>query len=373
MPISLEDLREGISRLLGDWLEATTTTNITGTDKYIISTELDPYIEDDYFDSNWWVLITSGNNDEVKRVVKGFSAEDDRIEVYGANLAAETVAVTFELHRFDPDGLEEMVNRARLEAYSLLNVPRLAPNDHFEDWSQTTYPDHWRVSGVTAVKEEVAANIHNGATSAKVTRAGVDGYLYISTDLGTTVLPIDIYNALFALRGQKVTFAKWVKATTALQARLVIYCGSATRTRYSKFHSGDGSWEYLEVEIDIPWDASVIEFRCEVITTNGDVYFDGAGSADEAPIDLAGYLSSVSADTDEMELNSEQALGLEYWAAGLLLQGQTLPVSSEVAVRYAAQADKFLAVARQMAKAHRTPQPEQRMKYGWLGELESEG
>jgi len=373
--VPLSDLRKGVCRLLGDWLQAATTTNITGTDKYIISTELDPYTEDDYFNSNWWVLLTSGNNAGVCRVIKGFSAANDRIEVYGANLAAETGAVTFELHRFDPAEIARVLNYAILETYPLLGVPVLAPNDHFEDWSQTTYPDYWRVNNVTAVKETGAANIHNGAASAKVTRAGADGYLYISTEIGTGAgkLPLDVYNALLALREQKVVFAKWVKATTALQARLAIYCGSDARTRYSKFHSGGGSFEYLDVEFNIPWDASEVSLRCEVITSDGAVYFDGAGQADKTLVGLIGYLSTVSAETDAMEINYEQSLGLQYWVAATLLQNRIMPISSESVSRYAGDSDRLMSKARQLLRAHRTPIPMYRMAHGWLGELESEG
>jgi len=373
MPVTLTTLREGVSRLLGDWLQATTTTNITGSDKYIISTELDRFPQDDYFDSNWWVLITSGNNINVRRGVKGFSATNDRIEVYGANLAAETGAVTFELHRFDPDEIKAMLNRTRIEVFSVLNVPILVPNDHYEVWSQAAYPDYWRVSGVTAAKETGAANIHNGAASAKVTRADVDGYLYISTSLGTTVLPLDVYNALWALRGQKVIFSRWVKTSIASQARLMIYCGSTSRTRYSKYHSGGGAFEYLEVEFDIPWDASEIGFRCLVETSDGAVYFDGPGSGEESGTPGVGYLSTLNLDADAMELNTEQALGLEYQAAALVLQNQINPVGSTGVGKYAANSDWLMKQAKRILAAHRSPLPVPRIDYSWLGDLESEG
>lgn len=374
MTIALSAIREAVCRLIGDWLPATTTTNLTGTNAYIISTELVQY-PDDYFNDNWYALITSGNNIGVSRVVKDFIQSSGQVEVYGANLAAETGAVTFELHQFNPAEITQKINDARLEAYPLLNVPVKGPNHHFENWSQTTYPDYWRVSEVTALAETGTANIHNGAKSAKVTRAGADGYLYISTAIGISSggLPLDVYNALFALRGQKVRFAKWGKALTALQARLAIYCGSEARTRYSPFHTGGGSFEYLEVEFDIPWDASEVAFRCYVITTDGAVYFDGAGSADDNPIVGVGYLSSVSSETDKMELNDEQARGLAYLAGALLLESKVLPIGSEEVGRYAAMGNSYRAKARDMLRAHRTPQPVLKFNYGWLGYLTSEG
>lgn len=360
---SLANLRESVSRHLGDWLECSTTTNLTGTDTFVVSTELASY-GDNFFADNFYLLITSGsNNVGTKRVVKKFIQAESKLELYGSNLSAESVAVTFELHRYDPDEIATYINKARLEVYPVLNIPVVVPNHHFEVWSQTAYPDHWRVSGVTALKETTTN--HNGVASAKVTRAGTDGYLYTSTFLGTPVLPLDVYDALFALEGQKVKFARWVQATTALQARLCIYCGSSELTKYSPYHSGDGSWEYLEVEMDIPWNPSRIEFRCEVITTNGAVYFDGAGSAELGFIPNAGYLSSVSVDSDEMELNTEQALGLEYLAAALLLEGNVMPIGSESVGRTAGESDRLKRQAREILGAHRTKPPVFKMNYGW--------
>ena len=373
MTIAYSALREGISRLLGDFLQCTTTTLITGTDAYIISTELARFPLDSHFDPNWWMLITSGNNIGVRRAIKAYTAASYKLEVYGANLAAETVQVTFELHRFDPDEIKAMLNQARLEAFPLLAVQVLAPNDHFEDWSQTAYPDHWRVSGVTAVKE--TTTVHQNGAGATVTRAGTDGYLYISTSIGhgEDKLPLDVYRALLALRGQKVKFGKWVLTSVAGQARLRIYCGSESRSRWSKYHSGDSKWQFLEVEFDIPHDASEVGFRCEVNNTNGSVHFDGAGSAEKAPLYGAGYLSSVDADADEMELDTNQALGLEYWAAALILQNCVMPVGSEAVGRYAGDSGNLMARAMRLLRAHRSILLLPRIHYGWLRLLKSEG
>lgn len=365
MPISLATIREAIAPLVqGKFLEFSTTTDIAAS-KLVISTALERFPQDNYFDANWSILIKGTANDMVVRNINSYDASAYQLTVYGANLAAESAAKDFELWQFDPDLIKTKINEARLLCWPLLHVPILCPNDHFKDWSQTTYPDHWRVSEVTAVKETGAVNIHNGAASAKVTRAGTDGSLYISTSLGTSVLPVDIYNALFALRGQKVKFAKWVKTSTALQARLMIYCGSDARTWTSPYHSGGGSFELLEVEADIPLDASEVGFRCEVKTTNGDVYFDGVGSGETPSASRTGYLSSVSADTDEMELNTDQALPLEYWAAALILRMPTTIVSSEAIGRYAILADQHEATARRLLGVHKPSAPEHFIKFGW--------
>jgi len=370
MPISLATLREGISRILGDFLKCSTTTNITNNN-YIISAELEPYTADNYFDSNWCVIITSGNNAGAERVVKGYTAASCRLEVYGATLLAETGAVTFELHRFAPSEIANCINAARLELYPALSTPQVAPNEHFEDWASASYPDYWRVSGITAAKE--ASNVHQAGAGAKLTRAGTDGYLYISTELGTSILPEDAYYALLDLRGQEATFSKWVKASAASQARLSIYCGSDARTAYSKFHSGGGAWELLEARFGIPWDASEVTFRIHVVAADGSLYVDGAGSAGAPPLAGAMYLSSVSADADEAELAAEQARGLEYYAAALVLDRMTLPPASEEVGRYASIADRCRANAKELLRGHRVRLRPIRMDYGWLKDLASTG
>lgn len=143
------------------------------------------------------------------------------------------------------------------------------PNAHSDDWSQTTYPDHWNVSEVTAVEETTI--IRGGAKSAKVTRADTDGYLYCSDAE---------WQGLLDLMGAQVSFKCWAQASTASQAYIEIYTKQADgteQTETSDAHSGGGEWELLEIEdFTLNDDITDIQFRCKVITTNGDVYFDNA-------------------------------------------------------------------------------------------------
>lgn len=364
MTTTLATLRQTLSRYLGDWLTVSTTTNIT-TNTSIISTSLNMF-RNDYFNDNWFVLITSGNNAGTKRLISDFVQTTGTITIYGANLLAEAGAVTLELHRFDTDEIKAAINEASAspEVYPLLAVHSFIPNDHFDFWSQTTYPNYWRVSVVTAVKE--SSTVHNGVAAAKVTRAGTDGYLYTSTELTSSVLGNDIYNALMSLIGQKVKFSRWVKTSTVLQARLCIYCGSDTGySKYSNYHTGGGSWELLEVEFDIPLGAGQVGFRCEVNTANGDVYFDGPGRADIAPIPGFSYLSSLSADTDAIELDTGQAEALACMAASIFLRRFARPGSKEDQDRYKQNAAELYTEAKGLITRAGIEPPSRKVKFGW--------
>ena len=167
----------------------------------------------------------------------------------------------------------DAINNAAREIYPvlfkrLLNETLITgnalPNSHFEDWSQTTYPDHWAVSSVTALEETTI--IRGGAKSAKVTRAGTDGYLYCYDTS---------WQRLLDLMDITVSFKCWVLASTADQAYIEIYDGTDTET--STAHTGGGEWELLEIEdYDLPDDLTDIQFRLKVITSDGDAYFDNA-------------------------------------------------------------------------------------------------
>jgi len=365
MTLTRSQLRESMSRFLGDWLSFDTTTNIT-TNNYIISTSLAPYRDDEFNDTRY-VLITEGNNITVKRLVKDFAQFENRLEVYGAALAAETGAVTCELHRFDPDDLNNALNKAVFSCYPYLSVPRFLPNQHFEYWGSSSYPDYWRVSEVTAVKEGTTK--HNGTYSAKVTRAGTDGYLYTSTSLGSSVLGSELYNKLLDIKGTHVKFPVWVYATSASQARLCIYCGSSPNIWYSPYHSGGSSWELIEIEADIPSSVGEVGFRCEVNTTDGSVYFDGAGQPEAATIDGLGYLASLSADTDALELTEAQGEALACKAAALFLRKFARPVSASDVSRYKQDALELELEADGLLRKNCVYIPQSKAKFGWQGDL----
>ena len=173
----------------------------------------------------------------------------------------------------------DAINNAIREVYPNLHRPlddvslitgNILPNSHFEDWATTTYPDHYNVSTVTALEE--TTEIRGGASSAKVTRAGADGYMYISE--------VE-WPRLLDLMDKTISFKCWVLASSASQAYIEINTekadGTTTQIETSSAHSGAGEWELLEIEdFELNDDLTVIKFSFKVITADGDVCFDNA-------------------------------------------------------------------------------------------------
>lgn len=174
----------------------------------------------------------------------------------------------------------DAINDAIREIFPILSRPVLndtlitgnsLPNSHFEDWALSTVPDKYALSVVTAVKDTDNTYLWSGKAAAKVTRAGSDGYLYIS----------DVeWPRLLDLQGKTISFKARAYASQASQARLTIYTNKAdgtTQTESSSYHSGGGNYELLSIsDLSINSDITDIEFRFEVKTTDGNVWYDNA-------------------------------------------------------------------------------------------------
>lgn len=375
MTVTLATIRPMVQRLVGDWIpeNTITTTTAIAASNLVISTSLAHYHNDNFNDTHY-VHILTGANAAAIRKISDFATTTGQITVYGAALSTDgATQATFNVVKFHPNDVLQAINDATYEVYPALSVPQFLPNDHFEDWSQTTYPNYWNISGtgLTAAVETGATKIHNGAASAKVIRVGTDGYLYISTTQGTDELPVSVYNGLWNLRGQKCKFAKWVWASSALQARLSIYCGSTPDLAwYSPYHTGGSTFEYLETpEITIPWGVGEVGFRCEVNTTNGTVYFDGPGRSPLGSIPNLGVLSSLSADTDAIELTQEQAVGLAHYAGYIFLSRYAADQDANTVSRYQAKALELKATGQQLLGIHQTSKMFPKINYGWLEDL----
>lgn len=165
------------------------------------------------------------------------------------------------------------------------------PNAHSNDWLLTTYPDHWRVTGVTALEETTV--IRGGTKSAKVTRATTDGSLYCSDAE---------WQGLLDLMGTQVSFKCWVWASTGSQAYIEITTKQAdgtAQTETSSAHSGLSEWELLEIEdYTLNGDLTDIQFSRKVITTDGFAYF---GSARVTGKGLYQYLLPLDFQNGELQ------------------------------------------------------------------------
>lgn len=136
---SLQVGRREFARRLGygesvgkDGLAWSTTTGLTGAAAAVlIATGLRDAGFDDLGDAgsgddvfqNWWVMILGTGNAQVVRRVKSYDASAAQITVAGTNLATETGNVDFELHKYSPSLLREVLNTASRLAFPTLYVP----------------------------------------------------------------------------------------------------------------------------------------------------------------------------------------------------------------------------------------------------------
>jgi len=174
----------------------------------------------------------------------------------------------------------DAINNASREIYPNLYKPiddktlitgNILPNGHFRDWSQTTYPDHYSLSNVTAVASTTAGTYRGGTKSAKVTASAGNGYLYISSNS---------YPRLLDLMGKTVTFKCWAYPEVANDATIEIYTvqadGSA-QTLTSTTSCPAGKFTLLELEDqELNDDLTEVQIRFKITTNAKYVYFDDA-------------------------------------------------------------------------------------------------
>lgn len=112
-----------IMRELGFISTSTTTNIVSGVD--VVSTNLaDDYDQDNYFNRNWWIKFTSGNNSGKVRRITDYTASTGTLVVAGAALTAESGLTNFELMRFHPDTAQDHFNRARQELFPFIAIVR---------------------------------------------------------------------------------------------------------------------------------------------------------------------------------------------------------------------------------------------------------
>ncbi len=112
MSKTLPELRQRLSRAIGDYISETVTTAIAASTS-VISTSLLKYTnKDDYF-NRWWVLITSLANIGVVRKITDYTASTGANTVLGSNLTSDGASLaTFEVHKYDPDNYTNALNNA---------------------------------------------------------------------------------------------------------------------------------------------------------------------------------------------------------------------------------------------------------------------
>ena len=281
MPTSTwSTMRQDILRPMGLITSATTTTALT-TNKVVVDTNLtDRFPVDDYFNNQWYVHITSGNDvGKIRRVID-YAQSTGTLTHGGANYAGGD-SPSFELTPFDPTEVMNLFNEAReivypdismvrdgetivtgnrQHTYTLPNTIRkvdrvylgnrrnadtsenLLLNGDFEDWSSATSPDYWSVTGTGASvnQEEDTSDPENYA----VLHGDNSARLVVPSSTVVTLLQtfdstLDRYTAV-ATQGMECNVSAWVYYTVASRVSLTIDGQVQSET-----HGGTG-WELLK-------------------------------------------------------------------------------------------------------------------------------
>lgn len=283
---TLSTLREKIARACGLYHEGTTTTAIGGANT-IIDTSLENEFHSDDALIGKWILVTSGANDAVERVISDYTANGGIITVYGTSLASDGATLaTYEIHTFKPSDYTQAINETIEEEFnriyreiedtslftvknqSVYNVPSgitdvfkiylenpLDPefdenilyeegaSVDFEDWASSSYPDGVdSTTNITCSKYGTRDQQENwvptqyGDYLMKAKSSGVAGNVkWVITN------PADY-------AGQRLTLSMPFYSRSENEWRVEINDGVG-QTR-SDYHGGTG-WENLEVTHDV--------------------------------------------------------------------------------------------------------------------------
>lgn len=268
-------LLQKLSEAVGDFIEVDTTTNIT-TNTSVISTSLKEYDggSDDAF-IGWRIYITEGNNIAVDRPITDYATATGTLTVLGANLAAESGAVTFRLYRYRHTKKTLAIQNAVLEIFPELHIPvdnrDLVTGNILPpfNWSTTALLDFYTEPAGTLLKNTTGDYIWRGSSNAKLTASGADDYLYIDSD---------DYPRLLDCMDKDIDYKCWAYPEVADDAFLTIYTvkkdGTAqTLNSTTTTYAGKKCLIKLESQ-DINDDLGQIQFRMRVHTTAKYSYFD---------------------------------------------------------------------------------------------------
>ena len=294
MPTSTwSTMRNDILRPLGLMTSTATTTALT-TNKVVVDTKLtDRFPVDDYFNNQWYVHITSGNDAGMIRRITDYAQSSGTLTHGGANWTGGD-SPSFELTPFDPTEVQNFYNEAReivypdismvrdietivtgnrQHTYTLPNTIRkvdrvylgnrreansgdnLLLNGDFEDWdSDSLSPgsqNNWTLagSGATFNKEAETSNPENYM----VLSGNNSGRLHVPADITVTLLqtftPSSSSYTTLPTEGQEVNLSAWVYSNVS--GRLKLYIGAEV----GSFHGGTG-WELMKASATLAYNAT---------------------------------------------------------------------------------------------------------------------
>ena len=279
-----ETMRQDIVRPLG-LVTGTTTTNVAANTSLIDTALTELYSSDDYFNANWYAIVTSNNRDGQYRRVTDYAQSSGTLTVslaWGAG--TDGANSTYELMTIPPNKVMEWYNRVRQEVWPHIGIVRdvetvvtgtrqftyeipstirrvnrvylgeryeaqndsenLLLNGSFEDWSSATAADYWSVtgSGSPSVNQEEQTTsptnyaVLSGNNSARLVVPATPGT--VTTLVQTFDSTLSRYTAV-ATQGMEASLSAWVYCT--LPSRVSLTIDGAVQ---SDTHGGTG-WDLL--------------------------------------------------------------------------------------------------------------------------------
>jgi len=278
-----EQVRQDIVRPLG-LVTGTTSENLATNTSLVDEDLIDLYPSNDYFNSNWYVIVTSEDNDGEYRRVTDYAADGGTIVVSKAWGAGDSTGATYELMTVPPNKVMEWYNRARQEVWPHIGIVRdvetvvtgtrqftyeipstirrvnrvylgeryeaqndsenLLLNGSFEDWTNATSPDYWSVtgSGSPSVNQEEQTT---SPTNYAVLSGNNSARLVVPATPGTATTLVQTFDSTLsrytavATQGMEASLSAWVYCT--LPSRVSLTIDGALQ---SDTHGGTG-WELL--------------------------------------------------------------------------------------------------------------------------------
>jgi hypothetical protein len=281
---TMDTLIPGFGRYIGAYIGSFTTTTAIAANTSVVSTELaDSGFNNDDALNDTFIRITSANNDDTVRRVTDYTASSGTITVSGTALTSDSsTQATFELYRYDPDQLKDMLNDAREDVFPRLykevnditltlaghqyryarptsirqgfvrqvfEEPRIdagsfannivsSLNCDFETWTNSTTPADWVNDSFTSITQEEETTgpdnymVFSGTSSAQFqVAAGSVNTALLTVPSGTNY------------KGEEINVGVWVYSRTASRISACIQIDSDSISTGTT-HSG-GGWERL--------------------------------------------------------------------------------------------------------------------------------
>tara|TARA_Y100001963_G_C6761775_1_gene439860 strand:- start:624 stop:1973 length:1350 start_codon:yes stop_codon:yes gene_type:complete len=279
-----EQMRQDIVRPFG-LVTGTTSANLAANTSLVDEDLTDLYSTNDYFNDNWFVLVTSNNNANEYRRIADYVQSSGTITVSKAwPSGSDSSTSTYELMTVHPDSVQRAYNRARQIVWPHIGIVRdvetvvtgqrqftytipstirrvnrvylgqryeaqndaenLLLNGGFEDWTNATTADNWSVtgSGSPSVNQEEQTT---SPTNYAVLSGNNSARLVVPGSSGTATTLVQTFNSAssdytaVATEGMTANLSAWVYCNTSGRVSLTIDGDVQSDT-----HGGTG-WELL--------------------------------------------------------------------------------------------------------------------------------